>query len=412
MHKNPLLLILVAAGVLLSTLLAQGMGWLPAQNSNIATEVSRSPTPAAKGAFGEAFEGAPASPQPWNPPTWDVTVHSRDRHTWYQLEPMAAVHGHDCGPHPATHTISSYEEAVFQCRNHIMTAIQAEGYGAIYLTPNQLVDLSQGEAVIRFDLSTLRTSNRDWVDLWISPYADHLQLPLDEGVDLQGRPRHAIHIRMAQAGARNELTFFRAAVVRDFAETILPANVTPYEQMLTPDAARRDTFELRLSRTHVRFGMPQYNLWWVDTAMPELAWQQGVVQFGHHSYNPTKCEGGCTANTWHWDNVSITPAVPFTMIKGQARVANAEQPVVQLAAPAPAGSRLRFAAWGQGLEVSVDGGQSWQAARVQPAEFQFWHHFMSYWMEIPAGTTTVQFRNTNPDSRDWLVRDLSVWAMP
>jgi hypothetical protein len=62
-----------------------------------------------------------------------------------------------------------------------MTAIAADGYGVIYLTPNQLVDFSVGEATVAFDVSTLRLSHRDWIDLWITPYADILQPPPKTG---------------------------------------------------------------------------------------------------------------------------------------------------------------------------------------------------------------------------------------
>lgn len=34
--------------------------------------------------------------------------------------------------------------------------------------------------------------------------------------------------------------------------------------------------------------MPAYNFWWIDATIPNLGWDMGVVQFGHHSYNPTK----------------------------------------------------------------------------------------------------------------------------
>src|SRR5829696_1968908 len=143
------------------------------------------------------FPGRPAAPAAWQPADWDVTVHSRDSGTWYTLEAMDAHHGSDCGAAPATHRIASYADAVFQCNDHIMTAINASGYGVIYLTPNQLLDFSTGEAVLRWDMSTIRGSGRDWIDLWISPYADHLQLPLESWLpDLNGRPRHALNIRM------------------------------------------------------------------------------------------------------------------------------------------------------------------------------------------------------------------------
>lgn len=89
-----------------------------------------------------------------------------------------------------------------------------------------------------------------------------------------------------------------------------------YESFLTPDAKRRDKFELQISRNHLRFGMPAYNFNWIDLPIPELDWSQGVVQIGHHSYNPAKDAGcpinqnaktGCSPTTWHWDNVNIQP---------------------------------------------------------------------------------------------------------
>src|SRR5262245_25446435 len=52
------------------------------------------------------FTGRPSSPQQYNPSTWDILVHSRDRENWTQLEPMAAQHGADCSAPPATHQIS------------------------------------------------------------------------------------------------------------------------------------------------------------------------------------------------------------------------------------------------------------------------------------------------------------------
>ena len=148
--------------------------------------------------YNETFDGDPAQPLPWTPTNWDITVHSRDINTWDTLEPMKAGHGIDCAPSPASHLISQYQDAVFLCKNHVMTAINATGYGAIYLTPDHMVDFTWGEAIIKFDVTTARTSTRDWWDLWISPYDEHLQLPLpDYYPDLSGEPRHAIQIMMS-----------------------------------------------------------------------------------------------------------------------------------------------------------------------------------------------------------------------
>ncbi len=359
-------------------------------------------------AFVETFNGNPLSPQPWNPAHWDVTVHSRDVNTWYQLEAMQAEHGHDCSPAPATHTINSYEEAVFLCRDHVMTAINASGYGVIYLTPNHMVDFSGGAATVRFDVTTFRSSSRDWIDLWVSPYEDHLQLPLDIVVDLSGPPRNAIQVRMDWAA-----NVFDLVIYRNFVPTVIKGALTPYDHFLTPSSVRRDTFELQISRTHIKFGMPAYNFYWLNTSIADLGWDRGVVQFGHHSYNPTKdCTGPCRPGTWHWDNVVINPARPFTIIPAQQRYADRDAPVVTLAAPAPPDARLRFAGIGPNLQVRFDGG-AWQNAQVQAHDTSYFkdEHFRSYWMPIPPGVTQIEFRGDQWWGADWHVRDISVWSL-
>ncbi|ABY34862.1 MAG TPA: hypothetical protein DEF43_11500 [Chloroflexus aurantiacus] len=359
--------------------------------------------------FTETFTGEPAQPQSWDPNHWDVAVHSRDVNTWYQLEEMSAEHGHDCAPAPATHTINRYEDAVYQCRNHIMTAIKASGYGLIYLTPNHLVDFSGGTATIRFDVSTLRTSLRDWIDLWISPYNDHLQLPFDMEVDLSGPPRNGVQVRMDLSG-----NFFDVIVYRNFQPTVIQGVAIPYERFLEPSATRRDTFELQISRTRIRFGMPAYNFYWVDTSIADLGWDQGVVQFGHHSYNPLKdCTSSCRPGTWHWDNVTISPSRPFTMIAANRRYADRANPSVTLAAPAPANAYLRFSGIGPNLQVRFNGG-AWQPARLQAQDSRYFkdEHFRNFWMPIPAGVTQIEFRGDRWWGADWHVRGISVWALP
>ena len=276
--------------------------------------------------FVETFDGDPAVPTPWNSPNWDIAVHSRDASTFYQLESMAAGHGSQCDPPPATHTTSSYAGAVFQCRNHMMTAIKAGGYGEIVLTPNRMVVFEDNIAIIRIDASTLRTSGRDWWDIWITPYDDNLILPLAEFYpDLSGDPKRAVHVEMEPYENSNGFGAFKASVIRNHQATVLPMAdwYLTYEDFLQPSATRRDTFELQISRYGMRFGMPEYNKWWINTTFSQpLDWSTGVVQFGHHSYNPTKVcnhNGTCGPNTWHWDNVIIDPALPFTIIPANSR---------------------------------------------------------------------------------------------
>jgi hypothetical protein len=186
---------------------------------------------------------------------------------------------------------------------------------------------------------------------------------------------------------------------------------------LTTSASRRDTFELRLRQGHVSFTMPQYGIVLADANVPGLTWSRGVVQLGHHSYNPTKdCTPSgtmtCQADTWHWDNLSVSPALPFTILRPDRRAASAAQPTpLTLAAPAPAGASLRFMGIGNSLEVSYDGGATWRAAVLQGQSKSLQDEiFKSYWMPIPAGTTRVQVRGGKWWGGQWEVRDLSVWS--
>lgn len=365
------------------------------------------------GAFLDTFTGRPPAPTPWRGAGWDVAVHSRDRDTWEELEPIAAHHGPDCGAPPATHATSSYEDAVFQCNDHIMTALNASGYGVIYLTPNQLVDFSGGEAVVRFDMSTLRTSSRDWVDLWVTPYEDHLQLPLESWLpDLTGEPRRTVHLKM---DTNDDLSVFKGFIFRDTMVEELKFNTWGgYEKVVTPSAVRRDTIELRISRTSIKLGMPAYNHWWIDTRVADLGWSQGIVQLGHHSYSPSKCDRGCQPNTWHWDNVGIEPAVPFTIVPADRRWASEEDGrTVSFAAPAPPESHLRFAAIGTGLEVSFDGGASWQMAQPRPIREgkDATNTFLSYWTPMPAGATSAMLRGRDWLAGSWRARDFSIWSL-
>jgi hypothetical protein len=392
-----------------------------APSTSVATDEAPAPTVTqAPAGFIETFDGSPAHPQPWHPAKWDVTVHSRDIETWNTLEPMEAMHGSDCSAPPASHMISSYEDAVFLCRDHLMTSILAEGYGVIYLTPNQLVNFSNDEAIISWDMSTARSSGRDWVDLWITPYQDNLQLPLEDWLpDLDGEPRNAVHVRMDLA---NGDTMFRTSIIRNFETIEIPGqNIEHgYESFLTPDAKRRDKFELRISRNHIRFGMPTYNFYWIDSAIPELDWNQGIVQFGHHSYNPAKDAGcpinqntktGCAPTTWHWDNVSINPAVPFILLRADQRMADAEAAQVRFSAPTPANAYLRFAGIGNQIEISFDNGKTWQPTVRQATEKSAEEHFSSYWTPIPAGIQDIQFRGADWWGGPWVARDISIWAL-
>ena len=380
-------------------------------------------------------------PTPWHPTDFDVAIHSRDQSTWYTPEGFMAMHGTNCVPFqkadPLTdvrsdgsHAVASYDDMNYRCRNHMMTAIKASGYGVIYVTPNVMVDISKGEASVKFALATLRTSGRDWIDLWITPWDENLKIPLDASLsatDMQGPPRHAVHVRMIPELAGYTKSAFEAYLINDFVEYKLPvASSAGYESILTPISTRRDTFELKISKTHLSFGMfkpaspgdsTARSLTWIDTPIPELPITRGVIQFGHHSFNPDLARNPAlpvgTGGTWHWDEFKIAPAVPFTIITpvaGARRYADQDSSSVTLASPTPAGSYLRFAAYGGGLQVSLDGGK-WIKAVQQDEKFNFPDRFHSYWMPIPAGVKSVSFRNVGGfNVGTWIVRDVAVWS--
>jgi hypothetical protein len=414
--------------------------------------------------FLDTFTGSPSAPEPFRPSAgslnWDIAVHSREINSYDMMTPMQAQHSADCGApidssgNLITHYFDgNYDEAVFRCRDHVMTAIRAgvtdapdeatvprgslDSYGVIYLTPNHLLDFSAGTATLKFDVTTFLTSHRDWIDIWITPFNQSMQLPLDNDLpDLQGHPRDAIHLRMdtnTSGGA-----WFRGALIQNFQATALPLNFATYETILTPSPKDRTTFQLDLSRTHIRFGIPAQTLTnnrsmiWIDTDIPTLPFDKATIQLGHHSYNPNKDCGTataaqCGANTWHWDNVSLTPSTPFTIIKGNRRLIKVvtndptqnTPDTVTFPQPAPASSFLRFSAMGT-VELSFNGGTQWTPAvriigDVEAGGNHHPEHFSSYFTPIPAGTQSVRVRLSADGwfNGPWpyAAKDFSIWSM-
>lgn len=393
--------------------------------------VAQAPPP---GSYLKTFDNyVTTDPLPLGPSSdLDVLVHSRDSATWDRLEPMEAGHGPHCEAPPATHpTGGAYEDAAFICaaNPHLMTAIKAGGYGLVYLTPGAMVDFSEGEAVIRFDVSTLRTSDRDWIDLWITPFDDLMAAPLGASwPDLSGVPKRSVHVDTAPFNGK---TAFKVSTVNNHASTdVAGCWWCVYEDKLVPSASRRDTFELRISRTHVAFrllnastGLPLVT--WADKDIADLGWDRGVVQIGHHSYNPEKagclvpvttnpdgttaCAAPPTANTWHWDNLSISRTAPLTIIPAVERRANAAQPVYSFPEPAPADAYLQVHALATNLDYSLDDGATWATMSKQSSNVHKWGGARTYRQAIPAGTTRVTLRGTE-ESGAWNANHAAVYA--
>lgn len=351
-------------------------------------------------AFLMPFTGAPASPTQYSPPDWDIRVHDRDMpKNPGVLHSMQAQHGSMCEGPSVTHTVDHADEAVFQCNDHVMTAINGNAYGVIYLTPPYMVDFSAG-GTVSFDVSQGDQSGRDWIDLWVSPYADNIALPLQDDLpDLNGPPRNALHIQQDFSDNKWQLK-----VVRDGAQT--DYGFGPTASGFTPDFARRDNMRLTLTPEagglRVRFEMPQYGQVLVDQLIPALGWSQGVVQIGHHSYDPAK-DGAGSPNTWHWDNVSIDPAVPFYIQKASGDRYITNSGVVTFP-PAPENAVLRFSALGRPTVngVALD-------PRV-PSDHP--EHANSFQVSVPAGSTsaTVNLGPLSWYNLDYLAQDFYIWA--
>src|SRR3712207_6263590 len=119
--RRPTLVLLLAAVALMSSI----------------TYTPRDPSlSAAPTTYLETFDGSPSRPRPWRRPDFRVDISSNDPATWGTLHTMQGQHGPGCDAPPATHQTHTDEGAVFQCRDHLMTALAAiDGYAMAYLVP-------------------------------------------------------------------------------------------------------------------------------------------------------------------------------------------------------------------------------------------------------------------------------------
>ncbi len=251
-----------------------------------------SPTARAAGAFSDSFDGAPGAPLSFDSAHWEIAAHE----LWGEpLDRVNAVlpaqHGPNCEPPgedgSVTHPVVRYSDFVYQCRDHIMTVANT----TVYLTPDHMVDLSAGPAVIRFDVSTVSRSTRDWIDVWVQAWDTQEQAILDDETGAQANPRNAVHIEQG-AGCCSPRSdgIFHVEVFNGSRQRV--ARLEPVDRywttVLKPSAQTRSTVEIVLSRTHIKVWMPQHNLVWIDQDIPSLGFTEGLVSFGHHSYSPDK----------------------------------------------------------------------------------------------------------------------------
>jgi hypothetical protein len=377
--------------------------------------VAISPTLVASQPYSFNWSGTPAAPQSVVPSTWDVQIHQRAGSD--ATFSMQAQHGGDCSAPPATHLIATLPESVFICKNHLMTAINGTEYGEIALTPDHMADWSTGTTAITVQVSTQQFNPSDFVEVWVTPFADNQTLPFRASdPDLQGPPKNALvfSFNPGEMFGTHEGDVSR---VDNFNFTSLPrARGDILSSITAVSPVIRTAYEMDISSGHIRFGLPAFNLWWTDTNIAALPYTQGVVTLTHHSYNPEKHQPGTGVDSWHWSNFAITNSVPFTIINGAERSLNPSgATTVHFPAPAPANSFLRFSGIGpqsNTYAVSYNGGATWVSPALQSHAAAGTHaeHFSAYFTPIPAGTQTVMFRGNNWWGGDWWVRDPAIWS--
>ncbi len=365
---------------------------LPAASLSASTSCNLRAANAPARAFCASFDTiANAAPKRFAGARWHIHQNVTDYQRWRSGDAVHAQHGADCGPPPATHVANRWGEYVFICRNHLMTARAAPSYGATYLMPRVQAVWSNRRAVVAWDVSTFSMSARDWIDLWITPFDDLLAVPIDSDgpTAYQGHPRNAIHVRNS-----NDARSWAVTVIRNFREVRsrtfhLPARVTP-------SATDRSSFEVRITRGGVSFGMPRLNRW--ITVRAAVPFTKGIVQWAQHSYNPTKDNSGVPA-TWHWDNFFVTPArrLRMTRVFPVRTIAdNGDVRRLRFAAPARAGARLAF---GGVCQIGINFGDGWRRLPKQPASRGNVQEesSASYLVRVPRGAQRARIRFSGDD---------------
>ena len=121
------------------------------------------------------------------------------------------------------HPVLRYEDMIYVCADHLMTAAYASGASKLTLTPNQLLDTSSGTGTIEFAVSTYRTAGRDYWQLDLTPLATHLQLPEGDVVaDANGKAVNGFNINTALDEGPNgiadilgKINVFRTLLIKD-----------------------------------------------------------------------------------------------------------------------------------------------------------------------------------------------------
>lgn len=329
------------------------------------------------------LDGWFTSPIVQGPKGWDNT-----------LTPMTAQHGTDCAPPPASRSINgNLDGTVFQCANHLMTAMNPKSTGTANsltnLQPDHMLDLSSGDGVVKIDVSTKSPTPGSWWEIWFTPKADWLMHPSDHWLHMVGVPKRAMKVSINDFSNDKRLqvegydNYQMGAGQEVFGDTENWQG-TSIAGRVSLDDRSRDTYEVEFrDGRYVDIYITDRNTETRDfvrsVVIPQdFLGDDVVVQFMDANYEPDlNGKVGCssaadcpqrTPATWHWDNASISPATPYDIVKADKYVLNGGYvggnnlpQSVTLTEPAPAGAKFVFVgqAVNDNFDVSFDGGATW-----------------------------------------------------
>ena len=381
--------------------------------------------------FREAFDGDPATPESRMNALegWFAQPTMQGPSGWATApEPMMAQHSQNCGPPPAAHRITSFEDSVYSCKNHLMTAINppstGTASGVVSLKPDHMVDLSRGEAVVRIDVSTLSASMGDWWEIWITPPSEHLVAPADHWFHQAGRPERALFFQVVDSSDGKK--FWVGKGFRDYEFVAGTENwweTTNIRPIVSFSDKRRDTYEVRITDDWVKMLVENSETGQMELVdefpIPsDLLGEEAVVQFLQSNYEPEKngkvgCSDPCpdtkSPTTWHWDNAEIFPAKPYELIGTEEYMVHGDMDsdAIHFDEPAPAGADLMFVAQSRGNapELSFDDGETWTSAvAVRPpndppeAGFGGDPDLLTYRIAVPEGSESARIRGREATS--------------
>jgi hypothetical protein len=391
--------------------------------------------------LGLSAMGMPATPLPFYPASgFHVSVYDSGpmnlnvSPTGQLTAPNASAdHGPNCEP-PAsdtslptlgvdTHTVTTIDQSVYVCHDHVMSALAGPGYAQASFMPPALADWADGPVTLTWSVSTFIGSDRGWWEAWLTPKSDQLELPAsNQGDQVQGTPKSAIMLQECGLGAQGlqGQHGICGAVIVNGVQHNLPVLAKSVESVLTPSRQTRTQYQAVISATHITVSLPATHTVLLDSAAT-IPFTQAIVQLTDEEYDPLKSDacgppadqaklgGKCALNTFHWSDLGISNAIPFDVSHPSARFMGPGHTAANVfASPSVAGSLLAFHWIANGMSVSFDGGATFTKAPIQATENGSGGScgVNQSLMPIPAGATSFILKASNNCYGDpWIASD-------